>query len=110
MSSRKQPCDRTIETMISVAIAKPSLQFAIKFTSPLLVRRKRHFPLRRFNFSSRRSSRARAMATFSTYQKWRREFDSELKTVTWVDCATETSGGKTNVLQCTVIYTFDCNL
>ena len=40
--------------------------------------------------------------TFLTYQKLRREFDSEL-TVTWMDCATETSGGKTYVLQCTVV-------
>ena len=30
----------------------------------------------------------------SRFQKWRREFDSELKTVTWMGCATETSGGK----------------
>ena len=42
--------------------------------------------------------------TFSTYLKWRREFDSELKTVTWMGCATETSGGKTYVshLKCTI--------
>ena len=40
---------------------------------------------------------------FSTYEKWRREFDSELKTVTWMGCATETSGRKTYVshLKCT---------
>ena len=35
--------------------------------------------------------------TFSTYQKWRRDFDIEVKTVTWMDCATETSAGKTYV-------------
>ena len=35
--------------------------------------------------------------TFSTYQKWRRDFDIGLKTVTWMDCATETSARKTYV-------------
>ena len=46
---------------------------------------------------------AKRKVMFSMYQKWRREFDSELKTVTWMGYATETSGGNTHVLQCTVI-------
>ena len=42
--------------------------------------------------------------TFSTYQKWRRDFDSELKTVTWMGCATEASAGKMYVthLKCII--------
>ena len=42
--------------------------------------------------------------TFSTYQKWRRDFYSELKAVTWTGCATETSAGKTYMthLKCTI--------
>ena len=30
---------------------------------------------------------------YSTYQKWRREFDCECKTATWLGCETEMSGG-----------------
>ena len=50
--------------------------------------------------------------TFSTYQKWRRDFDSELKTVTWMDCATETSDGKTYVthLKCTICAKYKCRI
>ena len=42
--------------------------------------------------------------TFSTYQKWRHDFYSELKAVTWMGCATETSAGNTYMthLKCTI--------
>ena len=31
--------------------------------------------------------------TYSTYEKWRRDFDRECKTVTWLGCEAEMSGG-----------------
>ena len=36
----------------------------------------------------------RRKVTFATYQKWRRVFDIELKTVMWMSCETETSSEK----------------
>ena len=45
---------------------------------------------------------------FATYQKWRREFDSELKTVTWLICDSEFEGTKKLVikLKCSVCTKF----
>ena len=31
--------------------------------------------------------------TYSTYEKWRRDFDCECKTVTWLSCETKMAGG-----------------
>ena len=36
---------------------------------------------------------AEAIRRKVTYQKWRHDFDTELKTVTWMSCETETSSG-----------------
>ncbi len=37
--------------------------------------------------------------THSTYQKWRRDFDREHKTVTWLDCETKFEGGGEELLR-----------
>ena len=41
---------------------------------------------------------------YPTYQKWRRDFDRDYKTVTWLGCETEMAGGKRYVtrLNCTI--------
>jgi len=42
--------------------------------------------------------------TYSTYKKWRHDFDRKCKTVTWLGCETEMAGGKRWVkrLNCTI--------
>ena len=40
---------------------------------------------------------------YSTYQKWRREFDCECKTATWLGCETEMSGGNDLLSAWTVV-------
>ena len=44
---------------------------------------------------------AEAIRRKVTYQKWRHDFDTELKTVTWMSCETETSSGVKR-LKCTI--------
>ena len=36
--------------------------------------------------------------TYSTYEKWRRDFDRECKTVTWLGCESGISEGKRVVI------------
>ena len=42
--------------------------------------------------------------TYSTYEKWRHDFDRECKSMTWLGCETEMAGGKRWVkrLNCTI--------
>ena len=46
----------------------------------------------------------RRKVMYSTYEKWRRDFDRECKTVTWLGCETEIAGGKRWVkrMHCTI--------
>ena len=46
---------------------------------------------------------------FATYQKWRRDFNIELKTVTWMSCETERSAGKVYVksLKCSICIRYN---
>ncbi len=45
---------------------------------------------------------------YATYQKWRRDFDRDHKTVAWLKCNTEFEGGKRVVtnLKCSVCAMF----
>ena len=49
---------------------------------------------------------------FATYQKWRRDFDIELTTVTWLSCETEISAGKVYVkrLKCSICTRYNSKI
>ena len=50
--------------------------------------------------------------TYVTFQKWKREFDKECKTVTWLDCESSVEDGTKVVrkLKCTVCLKFRSNI
>ena len=49
------------------------------------------------------SSKKRAV-TYGTFQKWQRDFDKDLNTMSWLDCNTTMDGGKKMVerLKCKI--------
>ena len=50
--------------------------------------------------------------TYVTFQKWKREFHKECKTVTWLDCESSVEDGTKVVrkLKCTVCLKFRSNI
>ena len=52
------------------------------------------------------------LVTYSTFLKWQRDLDKELKTQTWLECQTRTEGGKRMVekLKCKVCTRFQLSI
>ena len=55
--------------------------------------------MKRAQASEEASGAKRRRVLYSTYQKWRRDFDRDHKTVSWLGCETEFSEGKRVVVR-----------
>ena len=73
----------------------------------LKIRKRDDFVMKRTRNTSTPAENKRKV-TYVTFQKWKREFDKECKTVTWLDCESSVEDGTKVVrkLKCTVCLKF----